>query len=174
MQFDYETVFAAVVFAGANLYLGFQLLRLFWPLKMVRFSKKDAISPEMAEGLKTLAETDKRVRRAVPIGKTIAILHRGELSESEMRFRKFWFRSWFYTIASLLFFYTQPSIFGTGADTGAFSIAIVLTESLCAYAQALLVQSVADFRRHLIDRYLKEKAQAQLATASGQEKSSLQ
>lgn len=158
MQFDYETVFAAVVFAGANLYLGFQLLRLFWPLKMVRFSKKDAISPEMAEGLKTLAETDKRVRRAVPIGKTIAILHRGELSESEMRFRKFWFRSWFYTIASLLFFYTQPSIFGTGADTGAFSIAIMLTESLCAYAQALLVQSVADFRRHLIDRHLKEAA----------------
>ena len=90
MQFDYETVFAAVVFAGANLYLGFQLLRLFWPLKMVRFSKKDAISPEMAEGLKTLAETDKRVRQAVPIGKTIAILHRGELSESEMRFRNTW------------------------------------------------------------------------------------
>lgn len=158
MQFDYETVFAAVVFAGANLYLGFQLLRLFWPLKMVRFSKKDAISPEMAEGLKTLAETDKRVRQAVPIGKTIAILHRGELSESEMRFRKFWFRSWFYTIASLLFFYTQPSIFSTGADTGTFSIAIMLTESLCAYAQALLVQSVADFRRHLIDRHLKETA----------------
>ena len=75
-----------------------------------------------------------------------------------MRFRKFWFRSWFYTIASLLFFYTQPSIFGTGADTGAFSIAIMLTESLCAYAQALLVQSVADFRRYLIDRHLKETA----------------
>lgn len=34
----------------------------------------------------------------------------------------------------------------------------MLTESLCAYAQALLVQSVADFRRYLIDRHLKETA----------------
>lgn len=156
---NFEFLLAFVVFVGANLYLGYQLLRLFWPLRMLRYSKKTALTPAIVEKLKTLATTDREVRSAVPISKTLAVLVGAKLTDEEMRYRRFWWRSWFYTIASLIFFYTQPSIFGTGADADAFSLALILTESLCAYAQALLVQSVADFRRYLINRYLDARAE---------------
>lgn len=159
MTFSYENILALVVFVGANLYLGYQLLRLIWPLRMLRYSKKTAMTPDMLEKLKTLAATDTEVRKAVPVSRTLAVLVGAKLNDEEMRYRRFWWRSWFYTIASLIFFYTQPAIFGTGADAGALSLAIMLTESLCAYAQALLVQSVADFRRYLINRYLDAKAE---------------
>ena len=159
MTLSYENILALVVFVGANLYLGYQLLRLIWPLRMLRYSKKTAMTPDMLVKLKTLAATDTEVRKAVPVSRTLAVLVGAKLNDEEMRYRRFWWRSWFYTIASLIFFYTQPAIFGTGADAGAFSLAIMLTESLCAYAQALLVQSVADFRRYLINRYLDAKAE---------------
>ena len=171
MSFSYETILAAIVFAGPNLYLGYQLLRLFWPLRMLRYSKRSPVTPDMMRKLAQLAATDKEVRAAVPIGRTLAVLVGAKLTEEEMRYRRFWWRSWFYTIASLLFFYTQPSIFGEGANPEAFSLAIVLTESLCAYAQALLVQSVADFRRYLINRYLdarEERAAAQTTAESAE------
>ena len=108
MSFSYETILAAIVFAGANLYLGYQLLRLFWPLRMLRYSKRSPATPDMMRKLAQLAATDKEVRVAVPIGRTLAVLVGAKLTEEEMRYRRFWWRSWFYTIASLLFFYTQP------------------------------------------------------------------
>ena len=49
MSFSWEWALAIFVFLFANLFLGVQLLKLFWPLRMLKLTakmRKEAVDPQ--------------------------------------------------------------------------------------------------------------------------------
>ena len=110
MSFTWEWALAIFVFLFANLFLGVQLLKLFWPLRMLKLTakmRKEAVDPQSWLGL---AADENAVRAALPIREAIFLLQKGTLSEDEMKYRKLWLRSWVYTIATLVLVYVQPQL----------------------------------------------------------------
>ena len=98
MSFTWEWALAIFVFLFANLFLGVQLLKLFWPLRMLKLTakmRKEAVDPQSWLGL---AADENAVRAALPIREAIFLLQKGTLSEDEVKYRKLWLRSWVYTI----------------------------------------------------------------------------
>lgn len=50
MSFTWEWALAIFVFLFANLFLGVQLLKLFWPLRMLKLTakmRKEAVDPQL-------------------------------------------------------------------------------------------------------------------------------
>lgn len=183
MSFDLEGFFVLAVFAVCNLFLGAQVVRLFWPLHQRLRSKflSDFLAPEGAEaGEARLARerrlaaapcTDQEARAAVPLGATVRELQFGTLSDEDMRLRRFWWRAWIYVIAAILLFYTGPSFLPdnqTPEGMASVSTAMLLMQALCAYSQGLLVRSIADFRERLIARWLDRRAAAANEEGEGQ------
>ena len=156
MSFTWEWALAIFVFLFANLFLGVQLLKLFWPLRMLKLTakmRKEAVDPQSWLGL---AADENAVRAALPIREAIFLLQKGTLSEDEMKYRKLWLRSWVYTIATLVLVYVQPQL-ASGSEA-AMSLTLVLCQSLAAYAQGLLIKALADFRRTRIQKVLEHDA----------------
>lgn len=171
MTFDLEGIFVLAVFAVCNLFLGSQIVRLFWPLHRRLRSKflteflapQSDDAPAVAARLSASSCTDQAARAAVPLGLTVRELQFGTLSDEDMRLRRFWWRAWIYVIAAILLFYTGPSFLpeaGTPEGLASVSTAMLLMQALCAYSQGLLVRSIADFRERLIVRWL-DRVEAQ-------------
>ncbi|MBE5692584.1 MAG: hypothetical protein EGQ34_06775 [Sutterella sp.] len=156
MTFSFDWILAGLVFVLANLYLGMQLVRLIWPLRALKLSarlRKEAVD---ASSWLSLAADEFEVRSAIPVKLVVFLLQRGDLEDpAELRCRSLWRRGWIYTILTLILFYAQPYLFGTSMDS--LSLTLVLCQSLAAFAQALLIQSIADFRRLRVLRYLDQK-----------------
>lgn len=156
MIFSFDWILAGLVFVLANLYLGMQLVRLIWPLRALKLSarlRKEAVD---ASSWLSLAADEFEVRSAIPVKLIVFLLQRGDLEDpGELRCRSLWRRGWIYTILTLILFYAQPYLFGTSMDS--LSLTLVLCQSLAAFAQALLIQSIADFRRLRVLRYLDQK-----------------
>ena len=129
MSFTWEWALAIFVFLFANLFLGVQLLKLFWPLRMLKLTakmRKEAVDPQSWLGL---AADENAVRAALPIREAIFLLQKGTLSEDEVKYRKLWLRSWVYTIATLVLVYVQPQLAsGHVAHIGTVPVA----RSLCS------------------------------------------
>lgn len=156
MTFSFDWILAGLVFVFANLFLGVELVRLFWPLRALKLSarlKREAVD---AASWLSLATDEFEVRRAIPVKLAVFLLQRGELTDpAELRCRSLWRRGWIYTILTLILFYAQPYLFGTSMDS--LSLTLVLCQALAAFAQALLIQSIADFRRLRVLKFLDEK-----------------
>lgn len=156
MTFSFDWILAGLVFVLANLYLGMQLVRLIWPLRALKLSarlRKEAVD---ASSWLSLAADEFEVRSAIPVKLVVFLLQRGNLEDpAELRCRSLWRRGWIYTILTLILFYAQPYLFGTSMDS--LSLTLVLCQSLAAFAQALLIQAIADFRRLRVLRYLDQK-----------------
>ena len=158
MSFTWEWALAIFVFLFANLFLGVQLLKLFWPLRMLKLTakmRKEAVDPQSWLGL---AADENAVRAALPIRQAVFLLQKGTLSEDEVKYRKLWLRSWAYTIATLVLVYVQPQL-ASGSEA-AMSLTLVLCQSLAAYAQGLLIKALADFRRTRIQKVLDAGARS--------------
>lgn len=165
MSFSWEWALAIFVFLFANLFLGVQLLKLFWPLRMLKLTakmRKEAVDPQSWLGL---AADENAVRAALPIREAIFLLQKGTLSEDEMKYRKLWLRSWVYTIATLVLVYVQPQL--PSGSEAAMSLTLVLCQSLAAYAQGLLIKALADFRRTRIQKVLDAGASSSAETDLG-------
>lgn len=142
MSFTWEWALAIFVFLFANLFLGVQLLKLFWPLRRLKLTakmRKEAVDPQSWLGL---AADENAVRAALPIREAIFLLQKGTFSEDEMKYRKLWLRSWVYTIATLVLVYVQPQL-ASGSEA-AMSLTLVLCQSLAAYAQGLHWRTFAE------------------------------
>ena len=71
MSFTWEWALAIFVFLFANLFLGVQLLKLFWPLRMLKLTakmRKEAVDPQSWLGL---AADENAVRAALPLREAI-------------------------------------------------------------------------------------------------------
>ena len=93
MSFTWEGALAIFVFLFANLFLGVQLLKLFWPLRMLKLTakmRKEAVDPQSWLGL---VADENAVRAALPIREAIFLLQKGTLSKDEVKYRKLWLRS---------------------------------------------------------------------------------
>lgn len=158
MSFSFDWILAGAVFVLANFYLGAQLVRLFWPLRALRLTQKMRREAVDAASWLALATDEFRVRSAVPVKRVIMLIQAGNLTEKdELRCRSLWRRGWIYTVLTLGLFYLQPVLFGTSFD--ALSLTLVLCQALCAYAQALLVKSLADLRRIRVEKFLDAERQ---------------
>ena len=165
MTFSWEWALAVFVFIFANFFLGIQLLKLFWPLRMLKFTARVRREKMYPKEWMNLVADEKAVRAALPVREATFLIQKGELAEDEGKYRKLWLRSWVYTIATLVLLYIHPNL--VGGNEGALGLTMVLCQSLAAYAQGLLVKSLADFRRHRIQKMLEkqdqQKAEAALA-----------
>ena len=149
MTFSFDWILAGFVFVLANLYLGIQLVRLIWPLRALKLSARLRKESVDAASWLSLATDEFEVRSAIPVKLVVFLLQRGDLRDpAELRCRSLWRRGWIYTILTLILFYAQPYLFGTSMDS------LSLTLVLC---QALLIQSIADFRRLKVLQYLDQK-----------------
>ena len=123
MSFTWEWALAIFVFLFANLFLGVQLLKLFWPLRMLKLTakmRKEAVDPQSWLGL---VADENAVRAALPIREAIFLLQKGTLSKDEVKYRKLWLRSWVYTIATLVLVYVQPQL-ASGSEA-AMSLSLI-------------------------------------------------
>lgn len=156
-----DAVFAAAVFAASNGYLGAQVMRVFWPIPFLRAAirkrqRKGGPEAEEALDVQTWLERlgEREAKAAMPLPQSVAALVLTPLDRltdpQEARSRRLWARSWLYTFATLAFFYLQPMLFGKPSFE--LGVTLFLTESLVAFAQALLVKSIADFRIRRIER----------------------
>lgn len=174
-----DAVFAAAVFAASNGYLGAQVLRVFWPIPFLRVAIKKrerrggAPAREALDALEWLdAAGDKAAKAAMPLPQSVAALVLTPIERlkdpEEARSRRLWARSWLYTFATLAFFYLQPMLFGKASFE--LGVTLFLTESLVAFAQALLVKSIADFRIRRLERIgaakTREKREAEASAAA--------
>lgn len=156
MTFSFDWILAGFVFVFANLYLGIQLVRLIWPLRALKLSARLRKESVDAASWLSLATDEFEVRSAIPVKLVVFLLQRGDLRDpAELRCRSLWRRGWIYTILTLILFYAQPYLFGTSMDS--LSLTLVLCQALAAFAQALLIQSIADFRRLKVLQYLDQK-----------------
>lgn len=170
MSFTWEWALAIFVFLFANLFLGVQLLKLFWPLRMLKLTakmRKEAVDPQSWLGL---VADENAVRAALPIREAIFLLQKGTLSKDEVKYRKLWLRSWVYTIATLVLVYVQPQL-ASGSEA-AMSLTLLLCQSLAAYAQGLLIKALADFRRTRIQKVLDAGARSPEKTDHGEQSES--
>lgn len=135
MTFSFDWILAGFVFVLANLYLGIQLVRLIWPLRALKLSARLRKESVDAASWLSLATDEFEVRSAIPVKLVVFLLQRGDLRDpAELRCRSLWRRGWIYTILTL-----------------------VLCQALAAFAQALLIQSIADLRRLKVLQYLDQK-----------------
>lgn len=163
MQFSFNWALAVLVFVCANLFLGVQLVKLIWPLRALRLSSRMRREATDPQAWLSLAADEDAVRRAVPVREAIFRLQRGDVEPDEVKYRKLWFRSWAYTIATLLLFYIQPQVLGEATD--ALTLTLVLCQSLAAYAQGLLVKALAEFRRCRVRKFLDAELERREAAA---------
>lgn len=133
MSFTWEWALAIFVFLFANLFLGVQLLKLFWPLRMLKLTakmRKEAVDPQSWLGL---VADENAVRAALPIREAIFLLQKGTLSKDEVKYRKLWLRSWVYTIATLVLVYVQPQLAsGSEAAMSLTLDTVPVARSLCS------------------------------------------
>lgn len=172
-----DAVFAAAVFAASNGYLGAQVLRVFWPVPFLRAAIRKqqrqggAAAREAADALEWLdAAGDRAAKAAMPLPQSVAALVLTPIERlsdpEEARSRRLWARSWLYTFATLAFFYLQPMLFGKPSFE--LGVTLFLTESLVAFAQALLVKSIADFRIRRLERIGAAKTREKRAAAASE------
>lgn len=156
MTFSFDWILAGFVFVLVNLYLGIQLVRLIWPLRALKLSARLRKESVDAASWLSLATDEFEVRSAIPVKLVVFLLQRGDLRDpAELRCRSLWRRGWIYTILTLILFYARPYLFGTSMDS--LSLTLVLCQALAAFAQALLIQSIADLRRLKVLQYLDQK-----------------